>query len=41
MEHLRIMEHLHIDDDVAGALYSRDRMVPTQTQSQVTPLKNK
>lgn len=31
---------LHIDDDVAEALYSQSRMVPTYTRSQVTPLKN-
>jgi DMSO/TMAO reductase YedYZ molybdopterin-dependent catalytic subunit len=31
---------LSIDDDVAEALYSRDRMVPTYTKSQITPLKN-
>jgi DMSO/TMAO reductase YedYZ molybdopterin-dependent catalytic subunit len=31
---------LRIDDDVAEALYSRDRLVPTYTKSQITPLKN-
>jgi DMSO/TMAO reductase YedYZ molybdopterin-dependent catalytic subunit len=31
---------LRIDDDVAEALYSRDRRVPTYTKSQITPLKN-
>jgi len=31
---------LRIDDDVAEALYSRDRTVPTYTKSQITPLKN-
>ena len=31
---------LRIDDDVAEALYSPDRMVPTYTRSQITPLKN-
>jgi DMSO/TMAO reductase YedYZ molybdopterin-dependent catalytic subunit len=31
---------LRIDDDVAEALYSRDRMVPTYTKSQITPMKN-
>jgi len=31
---------LRIDDDVAEALYSRDRMVPTYTKSQTTPIKN-
>jgi DMSO/TMAO reductase YedYZ molybdopterin-dependent catalytic subunit len=31
---------LRIDDDVAEALYSRDRVVPTYTKSQITPLKN-
>ena len=31
---------LRIDDDVAEALYSRSRMVPTYTKSQVTPIKN-
>jgi DMSO/TMAO reductase YedYZ molybdopterin-dependent catalytic subunit len=28
------------DDDVAGTLYARDRLVPTYTRSQITPLKN-
>ena len=32
---------LRIDDDVAEALYSANRSVPTYTKSQVTPLKNK
>jgi DMSO/TMAO reductase YedYZ molybdopterin-dependent catalytic subunit len=31
---------LRLDDDVAEALYSRNRMVPTYTKSQITPLKN-
>lgn len=31
---------LRIDDDVAEALYSKNRMVPTYTKSQITPLKN-
>jgi DMSO/TMAO reductase YedYZ molybdopterin-dependent catalytic subunit len=31
---------LRIDDDVAEALYSRNRLVPTYTKSQITPLKN-
>jgi DMSO/TMAO reductase YedYZ molybdopterin-dependent catalytic subunit len=31
---------LRIDDDVAEALYSGKRMVPTYTKSQITPLKN-
>ncbi len=31
---------LRIDDDVAEALYSENRMVPTYTKSQITPLKN-
>jgi DMSO/TMAO reductase YedYZ molybdopterin-dependent catalytic subunit len=31
---------LRFDDDVAEALYSRDRRVPTYTKSQITPLKN-
>jgi len=31
---------LHIDDDVAEALYSGNRLVPTYTKSQITPLKN-
>jgi DMSO/TMAO reductase YedYZ molybdopterin-dependent catalytic subunit len=31
---------LRIDDDVAEALYSRNRMVPIYTKSQVTPIKN-
>jgi DMSO/TMAO reductase YedYZ molybdopterin-dependent catalytic subunit len=31
---------LHIDDDVAEALYSKNRQVPTYTKSQITPLKN-
>src|SRR5262249_22635387 len=31
---------LRIDDDVAEALYSQDRLVPTYTKSQITPLKN-
>ena len=30
---------LRIDDDVAEALYSRNRLVPTYTRSQITPLK--
>ena len=31
---------LRIDDDIAEALYSANRSVPTYTKSQVTPLKN-
>ena len=31
---------LRIDDDVSEALYSRNRMVPTYTKSQITSLKN-
>src|SRR5437588_3586011 len=31
---------LRIDDDVAEALYSPHRTVPTYTRSQLTPLKN-
>jgi DMSO/TMAO reductase YedYZ molybdopterin-dependent catalytic subunit len=31
---------LHFDDDVAEALYSGNRRVPTYTKSQITPLKN-
>jgi DMSO/TMAO reductase YedYZ molybdopterin-dependent catalytic subunit len=31
---------LRIDDDVAEALYSRNRLVPTYNKSQITPLKN-
>jgi DMSO/TMAO reductase YedYZ molybdopterin-dependent catalytic subunit len=31
---------LRIDDDVAEALYSENRMVPIYTKSQITPLKN-
>jgi DMSO/TMAO reductase YedYZ molybdopterin-dependent catalytic subunit len=31
---------LRIDDDVAEALYSEKRMVPTYNKSQITPLKN-
>jgi len=31
---------LRIDDDVAEALYSRNRQVPTYTKSQITPLRN-
>jgi DMSO/TMAO reductase YedYZ molybdopterin-dependent catalytic subunit len=31
---------LRIDDDVAEALYSGNRRVPSYTQSQITPLKN-
>jgi DMSO/TMAO reductase YedYZ molybdopterin-dependent catalytic subunit len=31
---------LRIDDDVAEALYSRNRMVPTYTKSHITPIKN-
>jgi DMSO/TMAO reductase YedYZ molybdopterin-dependent catalytic subunit len=31
---------LHFDDDVAEALYSSNRLVPTYTKSQVTPLRN-
>ena len=31
---------LRIDDDVAEALYAQNRLVPTYTKSQITPLKN-
>jgi DMSO/TMAO reductase YedYZ molybdopterin-dependent catalytic subunit len=31
---------LRIDDDVAEALYSRNRMVPTYTKFHITPIKN-
>jgi DMSO/TMAO reductase YedYZ molybdopterin-dependent catalytic subunit len=31
---------VRIDDDVAEALYSRNRMVPTYTKSEITPIKN-
>jgi len=31
---------LRVDDDVAEALFSQNRLVPTYTKSQVTPLKN-
>jgi DMSO/TMAO reductase YedYZ molybdopterin-dependent catalytic subunit len=31
---------LRIDDDVAEALYSKNRLVPNYTKSQITPLKN-
>ena len=31
---------LRIDDDVAEALYSGNRLVPTYTKSQITPLRN-
>jgi DMSO/TMAO reductase YedYZ molybdopterin-dependent catalytic subunit len=31
---------LRIDDDVAEALYSQNRLVPAYTKSQITPLKN-
>jgi DMSO/TMAO reductase YedYZ molybdopterin-dependent catalytic subunit len=31
---------LRIDDDVAEALYSPNRIVPTYTKSQITPIKN-
>jgi len=31
---------LRLDDDIAEALYSRDRMVPTYDKAQITPLKN-
>jgi DMSO/TMAO reductase YedYZ molybdopterin-dependent catalytic subunit len=31
---------VRIDDDVAEALYSQNRMVPTYTKSQITPIKN-
>ena len=33
-------EALRLDDDIAEALYSRDRMVPTYDKTQLTPLKN-
>jgi DMSO/TMAO reductase YedYZ molybdopterin-dependent catalytic subunit len=31
---------LRLDDDVAEAMYSKNRLVPTYTKSQITPLKN-
>jgi len=31
---------LRIDDDVAEALFSKNRLVPTYTKSQITPLRN-
>jgi DMSO/TMAO reductase YedYZ molybdopterin-dependent catalytic subunit len=31
---------LRLDDDVAEALYSQNRLVPTYSRSQITPLKN-
>src|ERR1700761_9014705 len=31
---------LRIDDDVAEALYSRNRIVPTYSKSQISPIKN-
>jgi DMSO/TMAO reductase YedYZ molybdopterin-dependent catalytic subunit len=31
---------LRFDDDVAEALYSKDRLVPTYTKSEITPLRN-
>ncbi len=31
---------LRVDDDVAEALYSHPRMVPTYTRAQITPIKN-
>jgi DMSO/TMAO reductase YedYZ molybdopterin-dependent catalytic subunit len=31
---------LRVDDDVAEAIYSHNRMVPTYTKSQITPIKN-
>lgn len=31
---------INIDDDVAEALYSKDRLVPTYSKSQITPIKN-
>jgi DMSO/TMAO reductase YedYZ molybdopterin-dependent catalytic subunit len=31
---------LRVDDDAAEALYSHNRMVPTYTKSQITPIKN-
>lgn len=31
---------LHFDDDVAAALYSQNRRVPTYSKSQITPLRN-
>lgn len=31
---------LRVDDDVAEAIYSQNRLVPTYTKSQITPLKN-
>ena len=31
---------LRVDDDLAEALYSQNRMVPTYTRTQITPIKN-
>jgi DMSO/TMAO reductase YedYZ molybdopterin-dependent catalytic subunit len=35
-----LSKSLRIDDDVAEALYSKNRLVPTYTKSQMTPLRN-
>ena len=35
-----LIKALRIDDDVAEALYSKNRLVPTFTKSQITPLRN-
>ena len=37
---LLLNKALRIDDDVAEALYSRNRLVPSYAKSQITPLKN-
>src|SRR5215472_8057941 len=36
----RLNKALRIDDDVAETLYSKSRLAPTYTKSQITPLKN-
>jgi DMSO/TMAO reductase YedYZ molybdopterin-dependent catalytic subunit len=37
----RFLNHaINLDDDVAEALYSKDRIVPTYSKSDITPLKN-
>ncbi len=37
----RFLNHaLNLDDDVAEALYSKNRLVPTYSKSDITPLKN-
>lgn len=37
----RLLNHaLNLDDDIAEAMYSKDRLVPTYSKSDITPLKN-